>query len=341
MRRCPGRASVEQGRGIRTALTVQARDGLLYVYLPPLTAAEDWLALVAAIEQTAAALGSQCVLEGYKPPYDRRLESFSVTPDPGVIEVNVQPAASWDEIVQPHRAAVRGGPPCGLRAEKFMLDGRHVGTGGGNHVVMGAATPEDSPFLRRPDLLRSLLGFWHNHPSLSYLFSGLFIGPMSQHPRIDEARQDAVRELEIAFAQVKRGRARPRLDHRPAVPQHPGRHDGQHPPHRVLHRQDVLAGQLLRPARPGGVPRLRDAAARRDGRRPDAADAHRRRRVLAGAVRAPPGALGHPGARRLHAAALRLAGLHRRAGGAGVHGAGFGASSTRPGSPRISPSASP
>ncbi len=201
----PGPGEPANGRGVRTALTVQSREGLLYVYIPPLTSAEDWLSLVAAVERTATTLGQPVVLEGYKAPYDRRLDSFSVTPDPGVIEVNVQPATSWTQIVDRTGQLYEEARRAGLRAEKFMLDGRHVGTGGGNHVVMGAATPEDSPFLRRPDLLRSLLGFWHNHPSLSFLFSGLFIGPMSQHPRIDEARQDAVRELEIAFAQVKRG----------------------------------------------------------------------------------------------------------------------------------------
>ena len=200
----PGPGTVEQGRGVRTALTVQPRHGLLYVYLPPLDRAEDWLSLVAAIEQTAATLAQPVVLEGYKASYDRRLLNFSVTPDPGVIEVNVHPAVSWQQMLRNTGQLYEAARQCGLRAEKFMLDGRHVGTGGGNHVVMGAALPEDSPFLRRPDLLRSLLGFWHNHPSLSFLFSGLFIGPMSQHPRIDEARQDAVRELEIAFAQVRR-----------------------------------------------------------------------------------------------------------------------------------------
>ena len=200
----PGPGQAEGAKGVRTALTVQARDGLLFVYIPPLPSAEDWLSLVAGVERTASALQQGVVLEGYKAPYDRRLDAFSVTPDPGVIEVNVHPATAWDEIVEQTEQLYEQARQCGLRAEKFMLDGRHVGTGGGNHVVMGAATPEDSPFLRRPDLLRSLLGFWHNHPSLSFLFSGLFIGPMSQHPRIDEARQDAVRELEIAFAQVKR-----------------------------------------------------------------------------------------------------------------------------------------
>jgi len=187
------------GRGIRTAMTVQARDGLIYLYLPPLNSAEDWLSLVAAIEATAAELGRPVVLEGYKAPYDQRVQGFSVTPDPGVIEVNIHPAQSWDDLVTRTEQLYEEARHAGLTAEKFMLDGRHVGTGGGNHVVMGAMTPEDSPFLRRPDLLKSLLGFWHNHPSASYLFSGLFIGPMSQHPRIDEARQDAVRELEIAF----------------------------------------------------------------------------------------------------------------------------------------------
>jgi uncharacterized protein (DUF2126 family) len=197
---------------IRGALCAEVRGGVLRLFLPPVAHAEHFVALIAAVEAVAADLKTPVVLEGYTPPIDPRLAHFSVTPDPGVIEINVQPAANWDELKAINFAVYEEARQARLSAEKFLVDGRRVGTGGGNHIVVGAAKSEDSPFLRRPDLLRSLVSFWQNHPSLSYLFAGMYIGPTSQSPRVDEARHDALYELEIAFRQIpKEGEPRPWL----------------------------------------------------------------------------------------------------------------------------------
>ena len=188
-----------------TALCVEARNGRIHIFMPPLTTLEHYLELVAAIESTAESLATPVVLEGYEPPRDYRIERLMVTPDPGVIEVNIHPSKSWDELVEKTHIIYEQAHLSRLGTEKFMQDGRHTGTGGGNHITMGAEMPIDSPMLRRPDLLRSLITYWQHHPGLSYLFSGMFIGPTSQAPRVDEGRDEKLYELEIAFQQMPEG----------------------------------------------------------------------------------------------------------------------------------------
>jgi uncharacterized protein (DUF2126 family)/transglutaminase-like putative cysteine protease len=186
-----------------TALCIEPRNGRLYLFLPPLQHLEHYVGLLFAIEGTAAEFKLPVIIEGYEPPSSPNLKFLKVTPDPGVIEVNIHPASNWEDLEANAVTLYEEARLSRLGTEKFMLDGRHTGTGGGNHVTLGGPTQMDSPFLRRPDVLRSLVTFWQHHPSLSYLFSGLFIGPTSQAPRLDERGSYWLDDLETSLAEVE------------------------------------------------------------------------------------------------------------------------------------------
>ena len=191
------------GDVFKTTLCVELVEGRLHVFIPPLDDMAESLELLAALELACQSAKTKIIIEGYQLPYHKAVTKLAVTPDPGVIEVNVHPTQSWGDLLSLYDQLFEVADEVGLGTNKFMLDGKHTGTGGGNHITLGGVSPADSPLLRRPDLLRSMINFWQNHPGLSYLFSSSFIGPTSQAPRIDEGRPDIIYELDIAFKELE------------------------------------------------------------------------------------------------------------------------------------------
>ena len=299
-------AQVAGGGQVRTALAVEPRHGRLCVFMPPVAELEDYLDLVAAIEDASAELEMPVHLEGYDPPRDPRLNVIKVTPDPGVIEVNVQPASRWDELRAITDGIYDDARHTRLVTEKFMLDGRHTGTGGGNHVVLGGARAADSPFLRRPDLLRSLIAFWQQ--------SSVAVVSLLRHVHRADKPGAADRRGASRLALRTRDRVRAGAEgvaaaavaRRSTVPESLDRRDRQHASRRDLHRQALLAGRSDRAARARRVPSVRDAAASRDEPRAAVAARVARRALLARAIQRRPDTLGHATARQVHAAAFHV-----------------------------------
>lgn len=199
----PTKESIDKHK-VKTAMCLEVKNGNLALFLPPFDDIEPFLKIINAIEYCAEFLGIKVTIEGYQPPFDPRVEKLAVTPDPGVIEVNIHPAKSWTDTIHNYNILFDAAWKVKLGTQKFMLDGRHTGTGGGNHITLGGLTPKDSPLLRKPQILKSMIAFWVNHPSLSYLFSSSFVGMTSQAPRVDEGKPDAIYNLEIAFVELEK-----------------------------------------------------------------------------------------------------------------------------------------
>ncbi len=196
---------------LHRALTIEWKDGALEIFFPPLVLT-DYLKLLDRV----AALAHKhdwrdLVISGYPPEKAGLLRQLILASDPGVIEVNTPPYPRWSQFAACVRKLHRAAAAVGMRAAKLHYNGNIHGTGGGAHICFGGPTPALSPILTLHHLLPGLVRFLQNHPCLGYLFSGQYIGPSSQAPRIDESTYEAVTELEIAFPGAARVAGNPYL----------------------------------------------------------------------------------------------------------------------------------
>jgi uncharacterized protein (DUF2126 family) len=189
---------------MRTALTIEVRHGALEIFLPPL----DWVGFQALIEFFKATIGAttfgDIVFCGYAPKAaGDELLKFGLAADPGVLEVNLPPAATWAEYDQLLGYSAAAASAVGLKLTKRQLNGAIHGTGGGAHLAFGGPSLEENPFLLQPARIVSMLRYWQHHPALSYLFTGQYVGPGSQAPRVDEGPMHSLYELEVACEGVQ------------------------------------------------------------------------------------------------------------------------------------------
>lgn len=184
---------------MRTALTVEVRHGALEIFIPPL----DWEGFQALVEFFRETIGASTfrdlVFCGYAPKAaGDELLKFGLAADPGVLEVNLPPAGTWAEYDAFLSQSATAAAAVGLQLTKLQLNGAIHGTGGGAHLAFGGPSEAANPFLQEPKRIVSLLRYWQHHPALSYLFTGQYVGPGSQAPRVDEGPSHGLYELEVA-----------------------------------------------------------------------------------------------------------------------------------------------
>jgi uncharacterized protein (DUF2126 family) len=183
----------------RGALTVEVRNGVLEIFIPPLEWA-DFRDLIGLIRGLCVELDlKDVVFCGYGPSgCGEEVVKLGLAADPGVLEVNLPPAKTWNGYDTWLHCCSDAAEAVGLKRTKLQLNGSVYGTGGGSHLAFGGVDLERNPFLQDPVRITSILRYWQHHPALSYLFAGQYVGPGSQAPRVDEGPSHGLYELEVA-----------------------------------------------------------------------------------------------------------------------------------------------
>jgi uncharacterized protein (DUF2126 family) len=168
--------------------------------LPAFRSCEHFRQLLEIVAAATSAAGwDHLILTGCPPPVDETVYWTTITPDPGVLEVNMAPASSLDEFCREQRLLHQAAQAVGLDPRQLMFNGQELDSGGGQHLTFGGPSPEASPFFRYPLLLARLIAFLNHHPSLSYWFAGRSVGSSGQSPRVDEVTVEAVDGLGVAL----------------------------------------------------------------------------------------------------------------------------------------------
>ncbi|MBX3271016.1 MAG: transglutaminase family protein [Sandaracinaceae bacterium] len=194
-------------RGARL-VALGSEDGHVALELPAFESVDLFVGFLGVVAAAARALPLDAlILRGYPPPVDDRVAFTTVTPDPGVVEVNMAPCRSATELHHASRAIHAAAAAAELSPARRQYNGEVTDSGGGGHLTFGGPRPEASPFFAHPHLLPRLVAYLSRHPSLSYFFAGRAVGGSGQAVRPDEQARESFEELAVALDRLARAEA--------------------------------------------------------------------------------------------------------------------------------------